>query len=165
MGITTSSHIHNTNFISQPYPHNYLPIPNCSAAAASSPPSSPPSPPPPPPLDMSEFLHPPNLTHTLSDDQLFWRASLMPKKEGYPFRRIPKVAFMFLTRGPLPMLPLWERFFNGHAPLFNIYVHAPPRFHLNVSHSSPFYARQIPSQVNHIASQIALFSFLSSPHS
>ncbi|XP_047147841.1 glycosyltransferase BC10 isoform X1 [Vigna umbellata] len=156
MGLTTSSHIHNTNFISQPYrnphhPNNYIPISNCSSTAASPPPPPPPPPPsspppPPPPLDMGEFLHPPNLTHTLSDDELFWRASLMPKKEGYPFRRIPKVAFMFLTRGPLPMLPLWERFFNGHAPLFSIYVHAPPRFHLNVSESSPFYGRQIPSQ-------------------
>ena len=166
MGLTTSSHIHNTNFISLPL-HNYLPISNCSTTAPS---PLPPPPPPPPPLDMADFLHPPNLTHTLSDDELFWRASLMPNKEGYPFRRIPKVAFMFLTRGPLPMLPLWERFFNGHAPLFNIYVHAPPRFHLNVSLSSPFYARQIPSQVKShlIASQITLvspFSFLPSPHS
>ncbi|CAJ1963806.1 unnamed protein product [Sphenostylis stenocarpa] len=150
IGLTTSSHITNTNFISQPIPlhhpqlsHNFLPIPNCTATAHSPPP---PPPPPLPPLDMEEFLHPPNLTHTLSDEELFWRASLMPKKEGYPFRRIPKVAFMFITRGPLPMLPLWERFFDGHTPLFNIYIHAPPRFHLNVSQSSPFYARHIPSQ-------------------
>ncbi|KHN39690.1 hypothetical protein glysoja_020768 [Glycine soja] len=53
---------------------------------------------------------------------------------------------MFLTRGPLPMLPLWERFFHGHSSLFNIYIHSPPRFLLNVSHSSPFYLRHIPSQ-------------------
>lgn len=94
------------------------------------------------------FIHPENLTHTMSDDELFWRASMVSKKEDYyPFKRIPKVAFMFLTRGPLPMLPLWERFFSGHEKLFSIYVHALPGYELNVTSSSAFYRRQIPSQV------------------
>ncbi|XP_045817592.1 glycosyltransferase BC10-like [Trifolium pratense] len=98
--------------------------------------------------DMLEsFVHPSNITHTLSDDQLFWRASLVPTKHNYPYARVPKLAFMFLTRGPLPLLPLWERFFQGHSHLFNIYIHAPPGYLLNVSHSSPFYRRNIPSQV------------------
>ncbi|KAG6600709.1 hypothetical protein SDJN02_05388, partial [Cucurbita argyrosperma subsp. argyrosperma] len=93
------------------------------------------------------FIHPENLTHTMSDDELFWRASMVSKKEDYyPFKRIPKVAFMFLTRGPLPMLPLWERFFSGHEKLFSIYVHALPGYELNVTSSSAFYRRQIPSQ-------------------
>ncbi|XP_054791183.1 glycosyltransferase BC10-like isoform X1 [Prosopis cineraria] len=99
-------------------------------------------------LNFETFLHPPNLTHNLMDDELFWRASLVPKKEEYPssYKRVPKVAFMFLTRGPLPLLPLWERFFKGHEDLFNIYVHAPPGYNMNVSNSSAFYGRQIPSQ-------------------
>ena len=98
-------------------------------------------------LTMDGFLHPTNLTHKMSDAELFWRASMTPFKNEYPFLRVPKVAFMFLTRGPLPMLPLWERFFNGHEKYFSIYLHTPPAFHLNVSSRSPFFARQIPSQV------------------
>ncbi|KAJ9159071.1 hypothetical protein P3X46_024602 [Hevea brasiliensis] len=97
-------------------------------------------------LSMEAFLHPKNLTHSMTDKQLFWRASLMPTKEEYPFDRLPKVAFMFLTRGPLPMLPLWERFFRGHEKYFSIYIHTPPEYVLNVSMDSPFYRRQIPSQ-------------------
>ncbi|RDY14108.1 hypothetical protein CR513_00881, partial [Mucuna pruriens] len=160
IGLTTSAHI-NSHFVSQPYQyisvhnvHLQDPGPKARARAQAQAQTqtqtqnqtqtqtqagvdS---------LDMASFLHPPKLTHMLSDEELFWRASLLPNKEGYPFRRVPKVAFMFLTRGPLPMLPLWERFFHGHDSLFNIYVHAPPRYHLNVSISSPFYDRQIPSQ-------------------
>lgn len=90
-----------------------------------------------------------NLMHGMSDEELLWRASKMPKEvdQYYPCDRVPRVAFMFLTRGPLPMLPLWERFFKGHEKLFSIYVHARPGYELNVSNTSAFYGRQIPSQV------------------
>ncbi|KAK8541687.1 hypothetical protein V6N13_137720 [Hibiscus sabdariffa] len=97
-------------------------------------------------LSMNVFLHPTNLTHKLSDDELFWRASLTPYKKEYPFPRVPKVAFMFLTRGPLPFMPLWERFFKDHEKYFSIYLHTPPDYYLNASIGSPFYGRQIPSQ-------------------
>ncbi|KAH7575983.1 hypothetical protein ACOSP7_003970 [Xanthoceras sorbifolium] len=99
-------------------------------------------------LSFGKFIHPTesNATHGMSDSELFWRASMVPYKDGYPFERTPKVAFMFLTRGPLPMLPLWERFFRGHDKLFSIYVHALPGYKLDVSQDSPFYARQIPSR-------------------
>ncbi|CAL5340810.1 unnamed protein product [Camellia sinensis] len=97
-------------------------------------------------LSMDSYLRPNNLTHSMSDKELFWRASMMPKKEDYPYSRVPKVAFMFLTRGPLPLVPLWERFFEGHEEQFSIYVHALPGYELNVSTSSPFYRRQIPSK-------------------
>ncbi|KAJ8768026.1 hypothetical protein K2173_020966 [Erythroxylum novogranatense] len=97
-------------------------------------------------LSMKTFIHPTNLTHRMSDEEIFWRASLVPYKNGYPFHRRPKVAFLFLTRGLLPMLPLWERFFRGHDKYFAIYVHAPPGYLLNVSSDSPFYRREIPSQ-------------------
>lgn len=98
-------------------------------------------------LSVQTFLRPKNLTHRMSDNELFWRASMVPKKEQYPYKRVPKVAFMFLTRGPLPLLPLWERFFKGHEKLFSIYVHAIPGYKLNVSSTSAFYGREIPSQV------------------
>ena len=73
--------------------------------------------------------------------------STLLHKDEYPFNRVPKVAFMFLTRGPLPLLPLWERFFRGHEKYFSIYVHTPRNYALNVSSESPFYGRQIPSKV------------------
>ncbi|KAJ8755625.1 hypothetical protein K2173_022220 [Erythroxylum novogranatense] len=97
-------------------------------------------------LSMKTFMRPVNLTHQMSDEEIFWRASLVPYKNGYPFDRLPKVAFLFLTRGLLPMLPLWEMFFRGHDKYFSIYVHAPPGYLLNVSSDSPFYRREITSQ-------------------
>ncbi|CAL9214398.1 unnamed protein product [Arabidopsis halleri] len=92
------------------------------------------------------FVRPENLSHGMSDDELFWRASMVPVKEEYPYDRVPKVAFMFLTRGPLPMLPLWEKFFKGNDKYLSVYVHTPPGYDMNVSRDSPFYDRQIPSQ-------------------
>lgn len=97
-------------------------------------------------MSIENFAHPKDLIHSLSDQELFWRASMVPKMEKYPFKRVPKVAFMFLTRGPLPFLPLWERFFGGHGGLFSIYVHTSPGVILNVDPDSVFYGRQVPSQ-------------------
>ncbi|KAF7024897.1 hypothetical protein CFC21_037160 [Triticum aestivum] len=95
----------------------------------------------------AEFVAPTRLMHDMTDDQLFWRASMVPVAAEYPFKRVPKVAFMFLTgRGELPLAPLWERFFRGNEDRFSVYVHAPPGMTVNVSADSPFYGRQIPSQ-------------------
>lgn len=92
-------------------------------------------------------MHPKELNHNLSDEELLWRASMVPKVVEYPFKRVPKVAFMFLTRGPLPLLPLWERFFKGYEQYYSIYVHTIPGFVLEVSPDSVFFGRQIPSKV------------------
>nr|XP_043617098.1 glycosyltransferase BC10-like [Erigeron canadensis] len=98
-------------------------------------------------LNMESFKMPKNLTHRMTDNELFWRASLVPDKPEYPFERVPKVAFMFLTRGPLPFLLLWEKFFKGmDVSKYSIYVHTNPGVYLNVTNSSVFYNRQIPSQ-------------------
>nr|CAB3498329.1 unnamed protein product [Digitaria exilis] len=87
------------------------------------------------------------LEHSMTDEELLWRASFAPGLRRYPFRRVPKVAFMFLTRGPLPLAPLWERFFRGHEGLYSIYVHALPSYQANFTSGSVFYRRQIPSKV------------------
>ncbi|CAL1374847.1 unnamed protein product [Linum trigynum] len=58
-------------------------------------------------LSMNAFLHPQNLNHGMSDEELFWRASLLVANY-YPFHRVPKVAFMFLTRGPLTPEMKWK---------------------------------------------------------
>ncbi|KAF5931978.1 hypothetical protein HYC85_028149 [Camellia sinensis] len=84
----------------------------------------------------------------MNDTELFWKASFVPRIKDYPFNRTAKIAFMFLTRGPLPMAPLWERFFKGHEGLYSIYIHSLPTYQPDFLHSSVFYGRQIPSQLS-----------------
>lgn len=100
------------------------------------------------PITLQSWIRPPsNLMHAMNDKELFWRGSFVPQIKTYPFKRVPKIAFMFLTKGPLPFAPLWERFFKGHEKLYSIYVHSMPSYNANFSPSSVFYKRQIPSQV------------------
>ncbi|KAK6927309.1 Glycosyl transferase, family 14 [Dillenia turbinata] len=89
----------------------------------------------------------PNLIHTMTDQELFRRASLVPRVKKYPFNRVPKIAFMFLTKGPLPLAPLWERFLKGNEAYYSVYVHSSPSFRADFPPSSVFFRRQIPSQV------------------
>jgi hypothetical protein len=64
---------------------------------------------------------------------------------------------MFLTRGPLPLAPLWEKFFAGaDRALYSVYVHATPGYRPDFPPASAFYRRQVPSQV---PPPIASFSF------
>jgi len=67
--------------------------------------------------------------HNMTDEELLWAASWRPSVRRYPYRRTPKVAFMFLTRGPLPLAPLWDRFFAGagDAGLFTL-IQMPVNF-------------------------------------
>lgn len=85
--------------------------------------------------------------HSMNDSELFWRASLVNQIKSYPFKRTPKIAFMFLARGPLPMAPLWEKFFKGHEDLYSIYIHSLPSYKPDFPQSSVFYERNIPSQI------------------
>ncbi|CAH9066553.1 unnamed protein product [Cuscuta epithymum] len=97
---------------------------------------------------LGSWVRPPSsILHTLNDTELLWRASFVPQVKAYPFKRKPKIAFMFLTRGPLPLAPLWEKFFKGNERLYSIYVHSMPSYMPNFNTSSVFYLRQIPSQV------------------
>ncbi|KAI3443333.1 uncharacterized protein J3R85_000268 [Psidium guajava] len=88
--------------------------------------------------------------HSMDDKELLWRASMAPKLRQYPFNRVPKVAFLFLTRGPLPLAPLWEMFFRGHDGLFSIYFHSHPAFNATAAdgerEGSVFHGRSIPSK-------------------
>jgi len=94
------------------------------------------------------WIKPPStLMHNMNDTELFWRATFAPRIKQYPYRRVPKMAFMFLTRGPLPLAPLWERFFRGNEGLYSIYIHSLPGYKPDYSRSSVFYDRQIPNKV------------------
>jgi hypothetical protein len=122
--------------------------------------SSPPPPPPPhsPPLQITknnlsrvglkQYLKPPSAMHDMKDEELLWRASMAPRIREFPLKRTPKVAFLFLTKGPLPLAPLWELFFKGHEGLYTIYVHPNPSFNGTVPENSVFHGRRIPSKVS-----------------
>ncbi|RAL43902.1 unnamed protein product [Cuscuta campestris] len=97
---------------------------------------------------LENWIRPPShLLHNLNDTELLWRASFVPQVKDYPFKRKPRIAFMFLTRGPLPLAPLWEKFFKGNEELYSIYIHSLPSYTPDFNTSSVFYGRQIPSQV------------------
>ncbi|KAL7166423.1 hypothetical protein ACSBR2_037158 [Camellia fascicularis] len=101
------------------------------------------------PTSLEQWIKPPsNLLHKMTDKELLWRASFTSRVKKYPFERVPKIAFMFLTKGPLPLAPLWERFLKGHEGLYSIYIHSLPSFQVDFPSSSVFYGRQIPSQLS-----------------
>ncbi|TVU22074.1 hypothetical protein EJB05_31751 [Eragrostis curvula] len=95
---------------------------------------------------MINLLAPSGVMHNMTDEELFWRASLVPKARRVPERRVPKVAFLFLVRGELPLRPLWEKFFAGHDGFYSIYVHAHPSYTGSPPPDSMFYGRFVPSQ-------------------
>ncbi|KAH7857181.1 hypothetical protein Vadar_009916 [Vaccinium darrowii] len=82
----------------------------------------------------------------LEDEELMRRASMVPRTPEFPVGHVPKVAFLFLTRGTLPLAPLWEKFFEGHRGKYSIYVHSSPSFKDTVPRNSVFYGTRIPSK-------------------
>ncbi|KAK4426638.1 Glycosyltransferase BC10 [Sesamum alatum] len=115
----------------------------------------PPPPPPPPPPPAQTITSNCNITlmtktttslvHNMSDDELLERASRVSSQvESEKF--VPKVAFMFLTPGPLPLSPLWDMFFEGHHGMYSIYVHPHPSYNESLPTTSAFCGRRIPSQ-------------------
>ncbi|KAD4983062.1 hypothetical protein E3N88_19733 [Mikania micrantha] len=98
-------------------------------------------------VGLRSYLTPPEPMHDMTDEELIWRASMAPKVRDYPFERTPKIAFMFLTRGPVVLAPLWEKFFKGNDGLYSIYVHSSDSSaNVTVPEDSVFYGRRIPSK-------------------
>lgn len=98
-------------------------------------------------MGFTDFLAPSgSVMHNMTDEELLWRASMAPKVAGMPRRIVPKVAFLFLTKGELPLRPLWEKFFAGHEGLYSIYIHTSPDYAGSPPADSVFYGRMIPSQ-------------------
>ncbi|KAL3510752.1 hypothetical protein ACH5RR_030153 [Cinchona calisaya] len=95
---------------------------------------------------LEEFLELPEVMHEMNDEQLLWRASMSPKIQEFPFKLVPKVAFMFLARGPVALAALWEKFFKGNEGLYTIYVHSNPSYNGSDPEDSVFHGRRIPSQ-------------------
>ncbi|KAL9375030.1 hypothetical protein Peur_031909 [Populus x canadensis] len=99
-------------------------------------------------IGLEEFLRAPNVSHDMNEEELLWRASMVPRLPNYPFQLVPKVAFLFLTKGPMPLAPLWDLFFKGHQGLYSIFVHSNPSFNGNHTEEedSVFRGRKIPSK-------------------
>ncbi|KAL0350315.1 UNVERIFIED_CONTAM: Glycosyltransferase BC10 [Sesamum radiatum] len=144
--------LHQTS-LSPPPPQSPLPPPP--------PPQAPPPPPPPPqttvastngtsnymPIDVSLGNNQTfGLMHNMSDDELLLRASKVAGIDQDIPGKQQKVAFMFLTSGPLPLSPFWDRFFKGHEGMYSVYVHSHPSYNYSVPPDSAFYGRRIPSQ-------------------
>lgn len=98
-------------------------------------------------VGLAEYLKPPEVMHDMEEEEVLWRASMAAGIRKFPFRRVPKVAFMFLTRGPVYLAPLWEEFFRGNEGLYSVYVHSDPSYNRSFPESPVFHGRRIPSQV------------------
>ena len=116
-----------------------LPQPSSASASASL------SPLPNVPLASRDKL---TLMHSMDDNELFWQASMVSRVQQFPYKHVPKVAFMFLVKGPIPLAPLWELFFKGHEGFYSIYVHPHPSYNASVPEDSVFHGRKIPSKVS-----------------
>ncbi|KAL8137259.1 hypothetical protein V2J09_003260 [Rumex salicifolius] len=61
----------------------------------------------------------------LTDDELYSQVVVREILSTHPVQSSkPKIAFLFLTPGPLPFERLWDMFFQGHEGRFSVYVHA-----------------------------------------
>jgi len=95
----------------------------------------------------SLFSQPPP-TRPLTDEEMVSRVMAQDILSKRPRKYAkPKIAFLFLTAGPLPFEQVWEKFFEGHAGYYSIYVHASKRAELHsVWNSSIFIDREIRSK-------------------
>lgn len=110
-------------------------------------------------VGLKEFVEPRHVMHDMNDEELVWRASVIPKIHEYPFDRVPKVAFLFLVRGPVPLAPLWHKFFKGHKGYYSIYVHSNPSYNGSNTENPVFHGRRIPSKVPQLFLFISFFLF------
>ncbi|RWW11016.1 hypothetical protein BHE74_00016616 [Ensete ventricosum] len=124
--------------------------PSQSAASPSSPPRSVSAK---PCIGLKEFVEPDVIMHDMTDEELLWRASMVPKIQKRPFSRPPKVAFLFLTKDHLPLAPLWEKFFDGNEGFYSIYVHAST-FNGSAPKRSVFHGRKVPSKVSLLSTSL-----------
>ncbi|XP_019173756.1 PREDICTED: uncharacterized protein LOC109169334 isoform X1 [Ipomoea nil] len=103
-------------------------------------------PPPPPPIGRTKApLQPPPPEE--EDDGSLLRLAGRVGSDQRPATKPKKLAFMFLTTTPLPFAPLWELFFNATPEnLYNVYVHADPRYNYTPPFGGVFAGRVIPSK-------------------
>jgi hypothetical protein len=104
------------------------------------------------PISADEVVRDGSSFGVIDDDELLARAASAPRQ--VPADTPPRVAFLFLIRWDLPMAPLWEKFFEGYAGLYTVYVHTDPAFNgSEPMEGSAFFRRRIPSKVHSLPPQ------------
>lgn len=58
---------------------------------------------------------------------------------------IPRIAFMFITRGRISVEPIWRKFFQGNEDKYSIYVHATDN-KFQFPQDSIFHGKTVPSR-------------------
>eukprot|EP00850_Spirogloea_muscicola_P005756 SM000026S09005 [mRNA] locus=s26:897034:898813:- [translate_table: standard] len=95
------------------------------------------------PVDEDPTISP--LWHNMTDKLLFQAALRMKRNTSTTVTL--NVAFLFLTRGPLPHARLWARFLTGNEGRYTIYIHAHPHHvHHLVDLPTAFRKRRVPSK-------------------
>ncbi|KAL1317927.1 hypothetical protein HN51_070156 [Arachis hypogaea] len=85
--------------------------------------------------------------HHMNDKELLRVAAKAVRNGTYlKQHHVPKVAFLFLVRGPVLLAPLWQKFFEGNEGKYSIYVHSNPSYDSSVPESPVFRGRRIPSK-------------------
>lgn len=82
------------------------------------------------------------------DKEIFGAAREPILEKGFSKDREGKVAFLFLTKGPLPLSPFWQKFLEGHDSEYTIHVHASNgsfKYDFSTVSSPAFFGREIPS--------------------
>lgn len=103
--------------------------------------------------------HPPAVSCATAGPQIVHNGSSAARRAPLP--QLPRVALLFLTRGSMPLRPVWAAFFSAAAALtagsasdkpqdvagllFSIYVHPPPEHRF--PRWSEFYGHQVPNRV------------------
>ncbi|CAI5977928.1 unnamed protein product [Closterium sp. NIES-65] len=104
-----------------PFNHTFATLPPLSPLSALSPLSPLATLSTPSPFDPLPFLPSSNFSSSSSSSPL---SSASPSAS----RPTPKLAFLFLSRGPLPLARLWARFFRGYERHYSAYLHPAPGY-------------------------------------
>lgn len=79
-------------------------------------------------------------------DQELLRHAFHQAIEGPVSPGLPRIAFLFIVRGPIPLEPVWRRYLQGHEELWSLYVHPSDPVDYKFPPGSFFEGKEIPSK-------------------
>jgi hypothetical protein len=79
-------------------------------------------------------------------DQELLRHAFHRVTEGPVGPGLPRIAFLFLVRGPIPLEPVWRRYLQDHEDLWSLYVHASDPVDYKYPPGSLFEGKEIPAK-------------------
>lgn len=96
-------------------------------------------------------FRPHSKSKTVRQDSGYWPSPLKLVQEGTYAMNTSKIAFMFLTRGEMPMENLWKRFFRPeHKSKATLYLHPTPDFDCD---------KEVPPPLSPCAGVVCRFSY------